>query len=43
VHHGFDNDIVKDLQARLKPLVRKTQRIAYRGIIWVEPLSLAEI
>jgi bifunctional non-homologous end joining protein LigD len=44
--HGFDNDIAKDLQARLKPLVRKTQpyskRIAHRGI-WVEPSLLAEI
>ena len=46
VDHGFDNDIVADLQARLKPLVRKTQpyskRIAHRGI-WVEPSLLAEI
>jgi bifunctional non-homologous end joining protein LigD len=46
VDHGFDNDIAKDLQARLKPLVRKTQpyskRIAHRGI-WVEPSLLAEI
>jgi bifunctional non-homologous end joining protein LigD len=36
----------KDLQARLRPLVRKTQpyakRIAHRGI-WVEPSLLAEI
>jgi bifunctional non-homologous end joining protein LigD len=46
VDHGFDNDIAKDLQTRLKPLVRKTQpyskRIAHRGI-WVEPSLLAEI
>jgi bifunctional non-homologous end joining protein LigD len=46
VDHGFNNDIAKDLQARLKPLVRKTQpyskRIAHRGI-WVEPSLLAEI
>jgi bifunctional non-homologous end joining protein LigD len=46
VDHGFDNDIAKDLQARLKPLVRKTQpyskRIAHQGI-WVEPSLLAEI
>src|ERR1700761_1096194 len=46
VDHGFDNDIAKDLQARLKPLVRKTQpyskRIAHRGT-WVEPSLLAEI
>ena len=36
----------KNLQARLKPLIRKTQpyakRIAHRGI-WVEPALLAEI
>jgi bifunctional non-homologous end joining protein LigD len=46
VDHGFDNDIAKDLQACLKPLVRKTQpyskRIAHRGI-WVGPSLLAEI
>jgi bifunctional non-homologous end joining protein LigD len=46
VDHGFDSDIAKDLQARLKPLVRKTQayakRIAHRGS-WVEPELLAEI
>jgi bifunctional non-homologous end joining protein LigD len=30
VDHGFDNDIAKDLQARLKPLVRKTQPYAKR-------------
>jgi bifunctional non-homologous end joining protein LigD len=46
VDHGFDNDIAKDLRARLKPLVRNAQpyskRIAHRGI-WVEPTLLAEI
>jgi bifunctional non-homologous end joining protein LigD len=35
-----------DLQARLKPLIRKTQpyakTIAHRGV-WVEPLLMAEI
>ena len=46
VDHGFDGVSAKDLQERLKPLVRKTQpyakRIAHRGI-WVEPSLLAEI
>jgi bifunctional non-homologous end joining protein LigD len=46
VDHGFDNASAKDLQARLKPLIRKTQpyakKIAQRGI-WVEPSLLAEI
>jgi bifunctional non-homologous end joining protein LigD len=46
VDHGFDNASAKDLQARLKPLIRKTQpytkKIAHRGI-WVEPSLLAEI
>jgi bifunctional non-homologous end joining protein LigD len=46
VDHGFDRDSAKELQARLKPLVRKTQpyskRIAHRGI-WVEPSLMAEI
>jgi bifunctional non-homologous end joining protein LigD len=46
VDHGFDTTLTKDLQARLKPLIRKTQpygkRIAHRGI-WVEPSLLAEI
>jgi bifunctional non-homologous end joining protein LigD len=46
VDHGFDNVSAKDLQARLKPLIRKTQpysdKIAHRGI-WVEPSLLAEI
>jgi bifunctional non-homologous end joining protein LigD len=46
VDHGFDKASVKDLQARLKPLIRKTQpyakKIAHRGIL-VEPSLLAEI
>jgi bifunctional non-homologous end joining protein LigD len=46
VDHGFDTATVKDLQARLKPLIRKTQpfskRIAHKGI-WVEPQLLVEI
>ena len=46
VDHGFDKDSAKELQARLKPLIRKTQpyskRIAHRGT-WVEPELLAEI
>lgn len=46
VDHGFDKASAKDLQARLKPLIRKTQpfskRIAHRGI-WVEPELMAEI
>jgi bifunctional non-homologous end joining protein LigD len=46
VDQGFDGASPKDLQNRLKPLVRKTQpyakRIAHRGI-WVEPSVLAEI
>jgi bifunctional non-homologous end joining protein LigD len=46
VDHGFDSASAKDLQTRLKPLVRKTQpyarRIAHRGI-WVQPSLLAEI
>jgi bifunctional non-homologous end joining protein LigD len=46
VDHAFDSASAKDLQTRLKPLVRKTQpyarRIAHRGI-WVEPSLLAEI
>src|SRR3981189_1706274 len=45
VDHGFDAASAKDLQARLKPLIRKTQpyvkKIAHRGI-WVEPALLAE-
>jgi bifunctional non-homologous end joining protein LigD len=46
VDHGFDGASAKDLQARLKPLIRKTQpytkKIAHRGI-WVEPSVLTEI
>jgi hypothetical protein len=46
VDHGFDNALAKDLQARLKPLIRKTQpyakKNAHRGV-WVEPSLLAEI
>jgi ATP-dependent DNA ligase len=46
VDHGFDTTSAKDLRARLKPLIRKTQpyakKIAHRGI-WVEPSLLAEI
>ena len=46
VDHGFDSASSKELQARLKPLVRKTQpyskKIAHRGV-WVEPSVLAEI
>jgi bifunctional non-homologous end joining protein LigD len=46
VDHDFDTASAKDLQARLKPLIRKTQpyskKIAHRGV-WVEPSLLAEI
>jgi bifunctional non-homologous end joining protein LigD len=46
VDHGFDAAKAKELQARLKPLTRKTQpytkRIAHHGI-WGEPKLLAEI
>ena len=46
VDHGFDTTSAKDLQVRLKPLIRKTQpyanKIAHRGI-WVEPELMAEI
>jgi bifunctional non-homologous end joining protein LigD len=46
VDYGFDSASAKDLQRRLKPLVRKTQpyaqKIAHRGI-WVEPSLMAEI
>ena len=46
VDHGFDSASAKDLQARLKPLIRETQpyakKNAHRGI-WVEPSLLAEI
>jgi bifunctional non-homologous end joining protein LigD len=46
VDHGFDRVSAKDLQARLKPLIRRTQpyakRIGHRGI-WIEPSLLAEV
>jgi bifunctional non-homologous end joining protein LigD len=46
IDHGFDKVSAKDLQARLKPLIRKEQpyakRIAHRGV-WVEPSLLAEV
>jgi ATP-dependent DNA ligase len=46
VDHGFNAASAKDLQARLKPLIRKTQpyakKIAHRGV-WVEPSLLAEV
>jgi ATP-dependent DNA ligase len=46
VDRGFDTASAKDLQARLRPLIRKTQpyakKIAHRGV-WVEPALLAEI
>jgi bifunctional non-homologous end joining protein LigD len=46
VDHGFDAESAKDLQKRLKPLIRKTQpftkRVAHRAV-WVEPELLAEI
>jgi ATP-dependent DNA ligase len=46
VDHGFDAASTKELQAKLKPLIRKTQpyskKISHRGI-WVEPELLAEI
>ena len=46
VDHGFDPASAKELQARLKPLIRSTQpyakKIAHRGI-WVESELLAEI
>jgi bifunctional non-homologous end joining protein LigD len=46
VDHGFTSESEKELRAKLKPLIRKTQpyakKIAHRGI-WVEPSLLAEI
>jgi bifunctional non-homologous end joining protein LigD len=46
VDHGFDKSSTAELQARLKPLIRKSQpyakKIAHRGV-WVEPSLLAEI
>jgi bifunctional non-homologous end joining protein LigD len=46
IDNGFDKSSTADLQARLKPLIRKTQpyakKIAHRGV-WVEPSLQAEI
>jgi bifunctional non-homologous end joining protein LigD len=46
VDHGFDPEAARDLQSRMKPLIRNsrpyTKTIAHRGI-WVEPALLAEI
>jgi bifunctional non-homologous end joining protein LigD len=46
VDHGFDPDAARDLQSRMKPLIRNSQpytkKIAHRGIR-VEPALLAEI
>jgi bifunctional non-homologous end joining protein LigD len=46
VDNGFDKASAAELQARLKPLIRKDQpysrKIAHRGV-WVEPSLLAEI
>jgi bifunctional non-homologous end joining protein LigD len=46
VDHGFDTASAKDLQARLKPLIRKTQpyarKVAHKAT-WVEPSLLAEV
>ena len=43
VDHGFDAASVKELLARLKPLIQPyAKKIAHRGI-WVEPSLLAEI
>ncbi len=46
VDHGFDKTSAAELQAMLKPLIRKTQsyakKIAHKAI-WVEPQLLAEI
>ena len=46
IDHGFDKTSALDLQARLKPLIRKSQpyakKIAHRGV-WVEPSLLAEV
>jgi bifunctional non-homologous end joining protein LigD len=46
VDNGFDKSSTAELQARLKPLIRKTEpyanKIAHRGI-WVLPSLLAEI
>lgn len=46
VDHGFTPESEKELRAKLKPLIRRTQpyakQIAHRGV-WVEPSLLAEI
>ena len=46
VDNGFDKSSTAELQARLQPLIRKTQpyanKIAHRGV-WVEPSLQAEI
>jgi bifunctional non-homologous end joining protein LigD len=46
VDHGFTPESEKELRAKLKPLVRRTQpytkKIAHRGV-WVEPSLLAEV
>jgi bifunctional non-homologous end joining protein LigD len=46
VDHGFGKTSAAELQARLKPLIRKTQpyakKVAHRAV-WVEPQLLAEI
>jgi bifunctional non-homologous end joining protein LigD len=46
VDHGFDRASAMDMQARLKPLIRKTQpyakKVTHRAV-WVEPVLLAEI
>jgi bifunctional non-homologous end joining protein LigD len=46
VGYGFDKTSATELQARLKPLIRKTQPYAKKIVhkaIWVEPQLLAEI
>jgi len=47
VDHGFSREQVTDLQARLKPLIQKSQayttKIAKPKAIWVKPVLLAEI
>jgi bifunctional non-homologous end joining protein LigD len=46
VDHGFDETSAAEIQARLKPLIRKSQpyakKITHRAV-WVEPQLLAEI
>jgi bifunctional non-homologous end joining protein LigD len=46
VDHGFDETSAAEIQARLKPLIRKSQPYAKKiahGAVWVEPHLLAEI